>query len=297
MKTIQQASMYSLSIMLLCGFLGAVAITPDAIANTAPRMKLTKPSATGGGHQLHGGQQHGKQGAQPQPRRRGAGKQLLLENGEGATVEFWAPDLGFQEIKVEGGRFSIPKPAVDNYHAVVAERQQGDLKQAAVRYEYMRGKPSSESPSRLAAAQKTEFEIEPAPIPREHSRYMANKKWDFILRFKGKPLSGVPVVLETSQGSHIEAVSGDAGLVQFIIPDDFPEVKLGRRNNPPAELSLFAKYKAESTRYETTLSAAYYVDPGHWRSKGLGVAVAGLGLLAGGFIGGIGRSNKRGKKQ
>jgi len=297
MKSIWRESIYSLFAMLLCGFLGTAAMASDAMANTTPWMKLTKPTAAGGGHQRHGGQaQQGKQ-AQPQARRRGAGKQLVLENGEGATVQFWAPDLSSQEIKVEGGRFSIPKPAVDNYHAVVAERQQGDLKQAAVRYEYMRGKPSSESPSRLAAAQKTEFEIEPAPIPREHSRYIANKKWDFILRFKGKPLSGVPVVLETSQGSHIEAVSGDAGLVQFIIPDDFPEVKLGRRNNPPAELSLFAKYKAEPTRYETTLSAAYYVDPGHWRSKGLGVAVAGLGLLAGGFIGGIGRSNKRGKKQ
>jgi hypothetical protein len=110
------------------------------------------------------------------------------------------------------------------------------------------------------------------------------------------PLSGIPVVLETTQGSRVEAVSDDSGLVQFTIPDDFSEVKPGRRKNPPAELSLFAEYKTEAARYETTLSAAYYVDPGHWRSKGLGAAVAGLGLLAGGFIGGIGRGNNRGRK-
>jgi len=294
MKTAQNKRPSSLPAILLCSFLGAAGMA-NAMANT--RMIITKPSATAGSeHQHHGSHQQGAQ-QQPRPRRRGAGKQLMLKNGEDAVVKFWAPDLSTQEVTLEENLFTTPKPAVDNYHALVAERQIGDVKQAAIRYAYMRSRPSKESPSKLAAAEKTELEIEPAPIPREHHRYMANKVWDFILRFQGKPLSGIPVVLETSLGSRLEATSNDAGFVQFIIPDDFSEVKPGRRKNPPAELSLFAEYKTETTRYETTLSAAYYVDPGHWQSKGLGVAVAGLGLLAGGFIGGIGRSNKRGKKQ
>jgi len=300
MKTVQHKQSSSLPAILLCSFLGATTLA-DAMADARPVMVITKPSATASsGHQHHGGhQQHGQQGAQSQPRarRRGAGKQLMLKNGEGAVIKFWAPDLSTTEVALEGNRFTTPKPTVDNYHTLVAERQVGDVKQAAIRYEYMRSRPSKESPSKLAAAQKTAFEIEPAPIPREHHRYMANKVWEFIVRFNGKPLSGIPVVLETSQGSRVEATSNDAGFVQFTIPDDFSDVKPGRRNNSPAELSLFAEYKTESTQYETTLSAAYFVDPNHWRSKGLGVAVAGLGLIAGGFIGGIGRSNKRGNKQ
>jgi len=300
MKIVQHKRSSSLPVVLLCSFLGATAMV-DAMANTTPRMIITKPSAAASNeHQHHGGhQQHGQQGAQqqPRPRRRGAGKQLILKNGEGAVVKFWAPDLSTTEVALEGNRFTTPKPAVDNYHALIAEQQIGNLKQAAIRYMYMRGKPSKESPSKLAAAQKTELEIEPAPIPREHHRYMANKVWEFIVRFKGEPLSGIPVMLETSQGSRVEATSNDAGLVQFTIPDDFSEVKPGRRKNPAAELSLFAEYKTESAQYETTLSAAYHVDPDHWRSKGWGVAVAGLGLVVGGFVGGIGRGNKRGKKQ
>jgi len=296
MKAAQHKQLSPLPAILLCSFLGATGMV-NAIASTTPKMTITKPSATANsGHQNHGGHQPGTQ-PQPRSRRRGAGKQLILKNGEGAVVKFWAPDLSTQEVTLEGNRFTTPKSAVDNYHALVAERQSGDMKQAAIRYAYMRSRPSKESPSKLAAAQKTAFEIEPAPIPREHHRYMANKVWEFIIRFKGKPLSGIPVVLETNQGSRVEAISNDTGFVQFIIPDDFSEVKPGRRKNPPAEFSIFAEYKTESAQYETTLSAAYYVDPGHWKSKGLGAAVAGLGLVVGGFIGGIGRGNKRGNKQ
>jgi len=298
MKIVQHKRPSSLPAIVLCSFLGATTMV-DAMADTNSRMIITKPSATASsGHQHHGGhQQRGQQEAQPRARRRGAGNQLMLKNGEGAVVKFWAPDLSTKEVTLEGSRFTTPKPAVDNYHALVAERQIDDLKQAAIRYAYMRGRPSKESPSKLAAAQKTALEIEPAPIPREHHRYMANKVWEFIVRFNGKPLSGTHVALETSHGSRVDAISNDAGLVRFTIPDDFSEVKPGRRKNPAAEFSLFTEYRTASTHYETTLSAAYYVDPDHWRSKGLGVAVAGLGLIAGGFIGGIGRSNKRGKKQ
>ncbi|MFC1684429.1 hypothetical protein ACFL0R_03030 [Pseudomonadota bacterium] len=284
--------------MLLCGFLGAAAMADNAMANINARMQLTKPAAAaGGGHQHHGHQpgQQAQGKAQPQqqaqPRRRGGGKKLQLVNGEGAVVKFWAPDLNSQEIVLEGDRFTIPKPAVDNYHAVVAERQQGNLKQAAIRYEYMRSRPSSESPSKLAGAQKTEFEIVPDPIPREHHRYMTDAKWEFIARLGNLPVSDVRVTLETSHGSRVHGMTDEEGRVRFTLPDDFPEVKSGRRKNPSAELHVYAEHRQDQTLYQTDLSAPYYVGAHHWTSTAQGLVFVGLGLLAGGLISAAGRRN------
>jgi len=284
---------YQLIIGLLAAACGSSGVS--ASVDAGPRMIITKPAATAsGGHQHHGHQpeQKAQQPAQPQPRRRGGGKKLALVNGEGAVVKFWAPDLNRQEIVLEGDGFTIPKPAVDNYHAVVAERQQGNLKQAAIRYEYMRGRPSSESPSKLAGAQKTEFEIVPNPIPREHHRYMTDAKWEFIARFGGSSISGVRVTLETSHGSRVHGVTDEEGRVRFTIPDDFPGVKPGRRNNPSAELHVYAEHRKEKALYQTDLSAPYYVGAHHWTSTAQGLVFAGLGLLAGGLISAAGRRNE-----
>lgn len=299
MKTRRHASPPAILLpALLCGLLGAAAMAGNAMANTSPRMMLTKAGPAGGGHQHHGHQASSTRGqqAQSQSRRRGGPKKLRLLNGEGASVVLWRPDLSIDPLMpTEDGVVEF-KPKVDNYHAVVAERESGGVRRAAIRYEYLRGKPSPDSPSRLAAAYKTDLEIEPAPIPREHHRYMANKEWEFILRFQGKVLDGVPVVLETSHGSRVDVVTNEAGVARFTIPDDFTAVKAGRNNNPAAEFTVFSKYETGGMAYETVLSAPYFVDPGHWESRALGWAMASLGLLVGGFIGGIGlRTGGKGK--
>jgi len=47
--------------------------------------------------------------------------------------------------------------------------------------------------------------------------------------------------------------------------------------------------------YQTLLSAEYRVNPSHWQSFGLGATVTGIGMLAGLFIGRIGRTDSRRK--
>jgi hypothetical protein len=277
--------------MLLCCFLGALAMVNVAMASTAHRMVLTKTGSAGGGHQHHHHGQQAQPQQQPQPRRRGGPKKLQLVNGEDARVVLWRPDLSTDTLPLAQDGTVEFKPKVDNYHVVVAEREQGGVKQASIRYEYMRGRPSDQSPSKLAAAKKTAFEIEPSPIPREHHRYMTDVKWDFIVRFDGSPLSDVRVTMETSHGSKLHGMTDESGRVRFTIPDDFPSVKPGRRNNPAAELHVHAEYRQGQTLYQTDLSAPYYVGMHHWKSTLQGLVFAGLGLLAGGLISAAGRRN------
>lgn len=222
--------------------------------------------------------------AQQQHQRRGP-KQFMLANGEGAVIKLWKPDLTTLPLESKQGGITIPSTGVDNYHAVVAVKDWGYLKEAVIRYEYMRGKPSGRSTTELTAAQKTEFEIVPNPVPREHSRYYSDQEWAFILRFKDKPIPNLPVILETANGSRVEGVSDEKGVVRLHIPDDFPNVIPGERDRRAAELSLSAEYEADGIIYQTMLSAEYRVNQQNWQALSLGIAVTAFGMLAGGFLG------------
>ncbi|MCU7948313.1 MAG: hypothetical protein KZQ72_17050 [Candidatus Thiodiazotropha sp. (ex Cardiolucina cf. quadrata)] len=151
---------------------------------------------------------------QPAHDHRGA-KQITLENGEGATITLWKPDLSTQTLNLEHGGITIPKTGLDNYHVVVAEKDWGNHKEAVIRYEYMFGRPSKQSPSKLTAVEKTDFEIVPDPIPREHYRYHTLQTWGFLVRLHGKPLSNLELTLQTTHGSQQTVISDQYGRVEF----------------------------------------------------------------------------------
>jgi hypothetical protein len=219
----------------------------------------------------------------------------MLMFGEGAVARLWKPDLSIQPLEVKDGGIALPATGMGNYHALVVEQDWGYSKDILIRYEYMRGKESDYSPSKLANAEKAPLEIVPDPIPREHYRYLSGSQWDFLVRYKGDVIAGLPVVLETEFGSRLEAITDVEGRVSFQLPDDFPEVKPGRRNNSPAELWLTTHYDDGEITYQARLSAPYHVNPSHWQSTGLAAAVFVFGLLAGGFIGRV-RSDNPGER-
>ncbi|MET0046410.1 MAG: hypothetical protein ABW066_01350 [Sedimenticola sp.] len=212
-------------------------------------------------------------------------KQLVLVGSEGAEITLWKPDLSTLPLQSKMGTVTIPTTGVDNYHAVVARKDWGDTVESVIRYLYMHGKPSGQSPTRLTGVLKSELEIVPDPIPREHFRYYSDQEWGFLVRFGGKPLANVPVVMETANGSRVEGVTDTGGRVRLHIPDDFPDVVEGERDRRAAELSVSAEHVARGITYQSMLSAEYRVNQGHWRSFELGLAVAGIGMIAGGFIG------------
>ena len=83
--------------------------------------------------------------------------------------------------------------------------------------------------------------------------------------------------------------------MEFAIPDDLPEVKVGRRENREQPFIVHAELERDGHRFETTLEANYRPSPGHWRSLEWGVATLGVGFLAGLVINGVGRRREETK--
>ena len=47
------------------------------------------------------------------------------------------------------------------------------------------------APSEWLARVRSELEIVPDPLPREHAHYRESEKWRFIVRYAGQPLAAV----------------------------------------------------------------------------------------------------------
>ena len=246
-------------------FLSACLLSPLCMAADSDKPEKTeKPPAA-----------HGHRGA----------KKIVLENGDGAVITLWNPDLSTQPLTLEHNSVTVPVTGVNNYHAVVAEKAWSGHKETVIRYEYMFGRPSHQSPARLAAAEKSEFEIVPDPIPREHYRYHSQQNWGFLVRLHGKPLANQPLTLETSHGTLQTLSSNAEGRVEFRIPDDFPDLVEGERDKRLAQFTISSEYRDEGITYTTQLNADYRINPSHWQSTRLGLLVLGIGLLTGSYLG------------
>jgi len=224
-------------------------------------------------------------------------KQLVLSITDDARAELWKPDLTKQPIEIQQGKVNFKGTGVDNYHAIVAEKTDGGLTETAIRYHYGRGKPSGHSSIELTGANKSTLEIVPDPIPREHYHYHSDQTWDFIVRFQGQPMANQQVELATAHGSKLAATTTKNGRVSLQLPDDFPGIVAGERDKRSAEFTISTSYTEGDQTYQSTLNAAYRVNPQNWHSLNLGILVVGIGMLAGGFIGGIGRGKKSKGKQ
>ncbi len=234
---------------------------------SAPEMVVHEPGGAGG-HDGHG--------------RRSTG--IYLRNGNDAVVSLWNPSLVQSPLAPAkpDGQVVVRPTGVDNYHLLVAKRQSPAGEEVALRYMYMRGKPSDESPSRLLGATKVTLEIVPSPLPREHWRYQTSTPAVFIIRLDGKPLPGQPVRLVTTNGTLMEALTDQAGKVRFQLPEDFSHVLPGRESNVPAEFIVSTAYGHGDSRHLTSLSAQYHVNPSHWESS-----LGGMFALLAGFVGGM----------
>ncbi|KAA3626052.1 MAG: hypothetical protein DWQ09_17605 [Proteobacteria bacterium] len=210
---------------------------------------------------------------------------LNLHGSAGAQLSMWRSDLQRVELKADNDALVVRPTGVDNYHAVVAERTQGNLHESAIRYLYLNGKPAGRSPAELVAIDKLPLEIVPAPLVREHQRYLSDRIANYQLHYRGQPLANTPVRLETSNGTQADLTTDGEGRIELRLPEDFTHIEIGRRNNPPADFVLRARHTENGKEYRTSLSAPYYVNPQHWQSNSAGLAAAlsgfavGLGIL------------------
>lgn len=213
------------------------------------------------------------------------GKAFVLLDGEGAEAQMWLPTRVRRPLHVGGGAsVSVGGSGLDNYHLLFARKRLADGEEVALRYLYQHGKPSGESPSSLIEHEKCKLDIIPAPLTREHQRYLSLKSFRFLVRFNGKPLADHPIVLTTSHGSESVGTTGPEGYVTLTLPDDFDAVQPGRRSNAPAEFVVTTAHTEQSWQYRTTLSAPYYVNPSHWRSTFGGLAAMFAGVVVGAVV-------------
>ncbi len=211
-------------------------------------------------------------------------KQYQINSAEGASITLWKPDLQKRQLNEKMGVITVPPTGVDNYHAVVLEKDWGDEVEVVIRYVYMQGKPSGQSPKKLLAAKKAEHEVVPLPLPREHHRYYAATSWSFLVRQSGIPLVGHIGHFATQNGSLLKAITDKNGEVTFPFPDDFKAVVEGLRERKSAGFDVFSEFEDGGINYQTTLTGDYYLPASHWESTKWGLLVATVGFMFGGLI-------------
>jgi hypothetical protein len=211
--------------------------------------------------------------------------QLVGYNGsQEANVTYILSNLEQKEIKLKANMINLPKSMYDNYHALSAKVTDKDTIYGASYYIYKHGKPSRTSPTKLTHLDKLKFEIKPNPLPREHDRYKESKSYSFLVTYENKPVS-TDIKLTTLNGSEIDLKSDADGVLEFVMPKDFKDVKNSRRANPASYFILSSHIQKDAKAYYTTLSMPYYVNPvNHWQSIPYGVVVMVIGFLFGLFL-------------
>ena len=212
---------------------------------------------------------------------RGAPKPISLNLNGDVSAVLWKPDLSFVSVDVVNKQVSLPKSDTDNYHALIATSNYNNVKSTVIRYIYRHGKPSGHSTSELTKINKTDLEITPDPVPREHSRYQSNEYWQFLIRFQGLPLIDHLVILTTDNGSKLQLLTDKHGKVNFLIPDDFPNMVDNVRDKRQQEMHIETSISQGEKTWVTRLDVDYAINPAHWQSTDWGTLVMALGFIAG----------------
>jgi len=203
------------------------------------------------------------------------------------AIEAWSNDLddanGHRSLTMEMGGAPLDKPASGGFQMLTAREEQDDAVRVASTVHYF-GERGGKNPTAMFDQVKHELEIVPQPYPREHSRYRAKEDWQFSVRFKGQPLAGQKIVLETSNGSRSEFMTDALGVVLINVPDDFkPEEAQSKGESHgmrrSADLVLAVSHEDGSTRYLTAFNSSYGEDAFAQRDLALGIGFTLLGML------------------
>lgn len=203
------------------------------------------------------------------------------------AIEAWSNDLqdanGHRSLSIGMGGAELDKPATGGFQLLTAREVQGDGVRVASTVHYF-GERGGMNPTAMFNQVKHELEIVPQPYPREHSRYRANEDWQFAVRFKGQPLAGKNIVLETSNGSQSEFMTDAAGLVQVHVPDDFKtetEQSKGESHGMRrgADFVLAVSHTDGGLNYLTAFNSNYGEDAYANRSLVMGLGFMLVGML------------------
>lgn len=183
-----------------------------------------------------------------------------------------------QPLTAGAARLEPATPGSGNYHWLQARSESPDAVTVASSVWYVSN--PGPAPTALLARVKSELEIVPQPLPREHSSYRESEKWRFLVRFWGKPLAGQALVLETEHGSRSRFVTDAAGEATVLFPRDFPGTADGADAPRRAGFVLAAEKTMGDRHYLTAFNATYSPDADRHRSLAWGAAFGLLGMVA-----------------
>lgn len=247
------------------------------------------PHVSHGSEHSHG--KHAKHGGH------GMGEPTMLHaiNGEeNCSVVLIKPNLSKEDLNLSDTAIILPKASIGGYYALVLNHRSDNRVDSAIRYLSQQGRPSKVSPTKLTALSKSDLEIIPNPLHREHDRYTASKSYRFLLYFQGKPLANTIVTMETRDTPIQTYTTDSTGEFSITLPNDFKNVQVGRNENRPSEFLLSAHYRSGLNEYSSTLSMPYSLNPNdYWQSQSYGT-----GIILIGFLGGLVfyRRSKKGTK-
>ncbi len=165
------------------------------------------------------------------------------------------------EIPAQEDRFTLQSSGVGNYHWLQAREETPEsVKVASTAHYFSNPGPA---PTAMLAQPKTELEIVPDPLPREHNQYRENQEWAFKLRFRNQPLAGASLRFTSSAGAQASFTSDATGraLVRFPADVTAPAGHGGHHGGEAANRFVLAvEHQAENRHYLTAFNYRYGED-------------------------------------
>ncbi len=243
-------------------------------------------------------QQHGQHGRPPGAATTAWTTQPLIVavpggRGERAAAQFRPVGLPATEIRVFGprggeeafpieagvARLRSPAPESGNYHWLSA-RSETPAHVAVASTVWYSSNPGP-APVGLLQRAKSELEIVPDPLPREHANYRESEKWRFVVRYAGQPLAGQMVRMETELGTRTSFTTDSEGVATVLFPRDFPPGADGEEGHgrSKAGFVLTTERQDGDRHFVTAFNHSYGPDGERGRSLAWGAAFGLAGML------------------
>lgn len=213
------------------------------------------------------------------------GVSYCLSNLRADAVEVWNGAGGFgspKRLPVRESGFSVSAGKSGNYHWLQATENSelGIITASTAHYFSAPG----QAPTAMLQLPKTELEIVPQPLPREHWRYRAGETWEFLVRFQGEPLKDAEVRLKTSGGARREYRTDERGIARVYFPlDGAGEAHAGGHDHGRSQQDRFVLTVdlkgPDGRRYLTAFNHHYGPPASAGRSLPFGLGFLALGGL------------------
>lgn len=168
------------------------------------------------------------------------------------------------------------------YHWVGARAKDTDTVRHAATILYFAN--PGPAPREMLVRAKSELEITPLELPREHRHFRAGERARFVIRLHGQPLAGAPITLDTANGTRLLLHSGTDGSFTVPFPDDFgaPHEEADGHGMPrtQADFVLTARRVVDGIHHTSAFNYHYIPGPYYQASLFLGLGFAALGMLS-----------------